>query len=752
MKKAKKVLKIIGIILGVLVLLIGLSLLLISPIAKAYIQKHDKELVGREITIDKLRVNVLAGKVKIQGLTLYEDDAQHAFVQLGDFETSVKLRDLLHRQLTVEKLWLLGLKVNIEQNRTWFNFNSLIDYFASDEPKEEKTEKSDFGVTLYDILIDSSYIRYADVAIGSEFLLNDIALKVPKIDLASLKSQMGLDLVVGKDANLHTQLHLSENAEDYILNMQLDNLDLNIIEPYLKQSLAVDSVCGKLDFNLQALGHTEHILDFDLTGDITLRDIAVEDNTGYLIGTIDSINTAIQKFSIDENYLNLKRLKLSGIHTEYIVKADNSTNFDIILGKKRVYNDTTIFEKIADTIAAEFNEVQENKSLKILVQDLKLTNSRVYYEDNTLPSPFQYEITDINMSSKNFNFNGENNVQLRALLNQMGKLNVVWKGQVTSLDNHNLTLMLNNLKLSDFSPYSIQFFGYPLENGTLSFNSQNIITNRQLKGINKLEIAEPKAGDKLKDFEPEIKHVPLKLGLYLLTDKENKLKIDLPVSGSLDDPEFSYKRALLNVLGSMIVKVCTAPFRLLSANDEVQYIEYDMLHFDFTALEYSQIDELAATMLEKPELNLTLEQRVNYNEVIQALCDIQLQRDYYRSKHPEIQTTGMDFLTNEEIRAIKLNDKDLMEYATQFAEEGKTVQSKQEVEEIALKLFGDKSDELLTRMIERKNSKLMSYLTATKGVPVSRITINAPSLEAMKDYDKACRYEIHAGLGDEKFE
>ena len=148
------------------------------------------------------------------------------------------------------------------------------------------------------------------------------------------------------------------------------------------------------------------------------------------------------------------------------------------------------------------------------------------------------------MTSRNFNFNGENNVQLRALLNQMGKLNVVWKGHVTSLDNHNLTLMLNNLKLSDFSPYSIQFFGYPLENGTLSFNSQNIITNRNLKGINKLEIAEPKAGDKLKHFEPEIKHVPLKLGLYLLTDKDNKLAVDLPVSGSLDDPEFSYKRAL----------------------------------------------------------------------------------------------------------------------------------------------------------------------------------------------------------------
>lgn len=752
MKKAKKILKILGIVLGVLVLLIGLALLLISPIAKAYIQKHDKELVGREITIDKLRVNVLAGKVKLQGLTLYEDDAQHAFVQLGNFETSVKLRDLLHNQLTVEKLWLQGLKVNIEQNRTWFNFNSIIDHFASDQPKEKESEPSNFGVTLYDILVDSSYIRYADVAVGSEFLLNDIALKVPKIDFSTLKTNVGLDLILGKDAHLHTQLRLSENAEDYILKMQLENLDLNVIEPYLKQSLAVDSVRGKLDFNLQALGRTEHILDFVTKGDITLRNIAVRDNTGYLIGTIDSINTDIHQYSISQNVLDLDRLKLSGVRTEYIVKADNSTNFDIILGKKKAYNDTTIFEKLGDTIAAEFNEVQENKQLRITVKDLRLVNSRVYYEDNTLPSPFQYEITDITMTSRNFNFNGENNVQLRALLNQMGKLNVVWKGHVTSLDNHNLTLMLNNLKLSDFSPYSIQFFGYPLENGTLSFNSQNIITNRNLKGINKLEIAEPKAGDKLKHFEPEIKHVPLKLGLYLLTDKDNKLAVDLPVSGSLDDPEFSYKRALLKVLGSMIVKVCTAPFRLLSADDEVQYIEYDMLHFDFTALEYSQIDELAATLLEKPELTLVLEQQINYNEVIQSLCDIQLQRDYYRSLHPELQTSGMDFLTNEEIRSIKLNDKGLMEYASTFAEEGKTVQSKQDAEEIALKLFGDKSDELLTRMMERKNNKLSSYLTATKGVQAGRFTINAPSLESMKAYDKTCRYVIHAGLGDEIFE
>ena len=86
----KKFWKIILIIIGVIVLLVAITLLLAGPIAKHYIQKHDTELVGREITIDKLRVNPFAGKIKLTGFTLYEDDGQHAFVQIGEFKTNVK--------------------------------------------------------------------------------------------------------------------------------------------------------------------------------------------------------------------------------------------------------------------------------------------------------------------------------------------------------------------------------------------------------------------------------------------------------------------------------------------------------------------------------------------------------------------------------------------------------------------------------------------------------------------------------------
>lgn len=742
----KKVLKIIGFFLGGVVLLVILALFLVSPIAKSYIQKHDKELLGREVTIEKLRINVLAGKVKIQDLVVYEDDDISPFFRLDKFETKIKLRDLLHSQLTVKRLLLSGLKVLIEQDRTWFNFNSLIEHFASDEPKPEKKE-SNFGVLLQDILIDHSIIRYVDLSIGSEFLLNNLTIRIPSIDLSTLKTNVGLDLCIGDSAMLHTQFHLSENAEEYVVDLQLNNLALDIIEPYLKQSLAVDSLRGRANFDLHALGNTEHILDFDLTGGIALHDLSLQDSEGYRLGYIDTIYAGIQKFNMNQNYLDLGRLYLSGIRSEYITHPDRSTNFDIVMGKNKVHSDTTIFEKIGDTIAAEFAEVQERKPLRILVEDLCLDNTHLLYADSTLPEPFLYEISGLKLTSDNFKLNGTNTVRLEALLNQSGKLDVIWKGDLNSLDNHNLTLMLSNLKFSDFSPYSIQMFGYPLEKGTLSFHSQNVVTNGNLTGINKVQIADPKVGDKWKDFEPQLSRIPLKLGFYLLTDKDDKLHLEVPISGNLNDPEFSYWKMAMKVLGNLVVKVATAPFRLLSSDDDHQYLSFNLLQHDFTAEEYSQLDDMADFMLGKPEMTIVLDQKVNFNDLVQQFSDLQLQRDFYLSQHPEIDSAGIDFLTNEAIRSIKLTDKGLFEFASQFAEKG-SVNSKKDVESVALSRYAETSSNLVTRVLEHRNELLLAYLIHVKGLKESQISIKTPDPSSMSDYKKDCRYEIVVNSSD----
>lgn len=740
--------KILFIVLGSIVGLVLAVLLLVSPIAKWYVEKHDTELVGREITIGGLWVNVFNGTVKIDDLTLYEDDGATPFVQFAQFDTKIKLRDLLDKKLVVQHLLLSELKVNIEQDRTWFNFNSMLDHFKSDEPKPEKEESSDpFGLIFNDITIDRSNIRYADISVGSEFNLHDISIYVPSIDLSSLKTNVGLDLLLNESATLHTDLKLSENADEYFLNLKLKNLGLEVVKPYVKQLLAIKDLEGRVGLDLQAKGTTEHILDFDLTGEINFNDITMNDTIGYNLGFVDSIYANIDKFNMNDNFLNFNSIYITGIQSAYLVYPDSTTCFDILSGKNRQHTDTTIYEKLADTIAAEFVEVQENKRLRINIDDFRFDKVDFVYEDQTLPDTFRFEISDLSLTSSHFNLDDNNTMRLRANLNKLGKLTAAWSGNVHGLENHNLTLMLSNLKLADFSPYCVSMFGFPLEDGTLSFNSQNIISNGQLEGINKLQLAQPKVGDRLKDFEPQIPKIPLKLGFYVLTDKNNNCNLELPISGDLNDPEFSYKKAILKVFTTLLVKVATSPFRLLEGDDNGQYIPFDIIGMDFSATEYTLIDNVASTLTTLPDVSVELEQQVNYDDAIERLSVMQLQRAYFIEQHPEIDSTGIDYLTNEAIRAIKLNDKGLMEFAKQYSE--KRHLNKKDIESIAVELFKDQAEERLPKLIFRRNDVLLNYLTNTKGVPANRVKISSMNEDQMREYNKDTRYEVHITIPDE---
>ena len=215
--------KVLLTILGIIVGLVLAVLLFVSPIAKWYVEKHDTELIGREVTIGSLWINVFHGSVNIKDLTLYEDDGVRPFVQFEQFKTKIQLKELLNKKLVVKRVLLSKLDINIEEDRTWFNFNSMIDHFKSDEPKPEK-EKSvsePFGLIFNNINIEKGHIHFIDYSIDNEFNLDDISITIPSVDLATLKTNVGLNLLINNDARLHCDLDLSEHAESYILDVNL---------------------------------------------------------------------------------------------------------------------------------------------------------------------------------------------------------------------------------------------------------------------------------------------------------------------------------------------------------------------------------------------------------------------------------------------------------------------------------------------------------------------------------------------------
>ena len=732
----KKAFKIPLIILGVVVVLLVAANFLAAPMTKKYTEKHDKEWIGREVNIGKIDVNLFTGNVKIKDLTLFEENDTTPFVSFERFETKIRWRDLFNRRLQIKQATISGLNINVEQDHDWFNFNSLMERLVSDSTNNEPFN---FGLILNDILLDKSDIRYADLALGNEVLLRDISLRIPSIDLSDLKTDVGLDLSLSDNGTLHTDIRLSDNGKKYTINLKLDNVDVAFMEPYLQQYYPIDLLDGLVHLDLVAQGSTDHIIDFDLMGNIALNKVTLQDTTGNSLGTVDSVFAQIRRLRLDDKVLDLDQLYVSGLNTAYIIHGDSTSNFDLVLNSN-FYPNSTEMEPVLNMIMVE-NE--EGKPWKINIDDLKLDQAKVKYEDCTLSDTFQYVISDISLTSKQFSSDGDNAIQMQAALNKVGKLHLNWQGRFNGRDNHNLTLMLSNVKVADFSPYAVQLFGFPIENGTLSFRSQNVISNGNINGINKLQIASLKLGDKVKRFHPQYEKVPLKLGFYLLSDKHNNVSLDLPVKGNLNDPTFSYGKTLGTVFSNLLTKAAAAPFHLMTdADNNLKYIPFHPLQFDFSPEQYIMIDNVVATLQSRSDLGIILEEQVQYNEVIQQLCIMQLQRDYYLSTHPDMKPTAIDFMTNEAIRSIKLTDKGLWDFAAQKSKK-KKIHSKKDVETVAYELYHDKSETILPRVMNRWNKLLSDYLYNAKGLSPEQISVTMIDSCLMKSFVKPSRYEMH---------
>lgn len=728
----KKAVKIPLIVLGSIIGLLLVVLLLLSPIAKSYLEKHDQELMGRELSMGKLWVNPFSGTVKIKDLTLCEEDGTTPFVHFDRFTTTIKLRELLNHRLWVKRATLSGLNVNVEQDRDWFNFTSLLEQFSSDTTQ---ARSSGIGLVFNEINIENGSIRYADLSLGNELLLRDIALLIPSIDLSEMKTDVGLDLSLADNATLHTNLRLSENGKKYYINMNINHLGLEIIEPYLQQNFPVDLLTGWADLDLEAEGVTDHIMDFDMKGSLVLNDVALQDTDERPLGVMDSVFAEIKRLQLNDKVLDLGTLHLSGLNAKYIVASDSTSNFDFLFQR-----DTIEMALELDTISIP---VEEPKSWKVSIDDLTLDQTEVLYEDHTLPEVFHYEISDINLTSKRFTLDGDNSIHLQAMFNHVGKLFVNWHGTLQGLDNHNLTLMLSNVQVADFSPYTMQMFGVPVESGTLSFRSQNVISDGNIKGVNKLQTASLKLGDKNKKIHPKFPKVPLKLGVYLLADRHNNISVDLPVSGNLNDPKFSYRKTLRKVFFNVLAKVSASPFRLMTDEDNnLKYIPFDPLQFDFSPEQYVMLDNVVVTLQSRSDLAIILEEQVQYEEVVKELCISQLKRDYYLSIHPNMKFSDLDFLSSEAIRSIKLNDKGLCDYAKQYSKK-KKLRSAKDVTSVACEVYRDKSEKILPRLMERRNELLSDYVWNVKGLTPEQISVTTIDASLMKSFVKPSRYEMH---------
>lgn len=206
-----------------------------------------------------------------------------------------------------------------------------------------------------------------------------------------------------------------------------------------------------------------------------------------------------------------------------------------------------------------------------------------------------------------------------------GKLNPLGKPAYSDIK-----IAFKNIDLQPGAgPYVGKFAGYELSRGSLNVDVDFKLQNRAINSSNVVTLDQFFLGAKTNS--PDATKLPVGLALALLRDSSGKIVIDLPVKGSLDDPNFKIGRVLLRVLGNVLVKAATSPFSLLGAafgggGDELAYQEFTAGASTLDEADVKKLTTVAKALTARPALNLDLEGAYDPVTDLAALRLVQLEQ------------------------------------------------------------------------------------------------------------------------------
>ena len=244
-------------------MLIVIAAIAVSPVAKNYIEKHDRELIGRSIRMERLRMNIFTGRLRIEGLRIGGSEDSTTFFRLDSFEMRMRLWPLLGNRVLVKKISFAGPDVKIYQRGNAFSFDDITARFAGDTTAvaatPEKTSKP-WEIGIYDISIRNGRVFYKDLALDAEWGMNDLNLHIPGVYFSGEKTDVGAVLNFAEGGSLSTDVGYNIESSEFDIGIRLQDFALAGTLPYFRQSLDVTAVDGRLSADIRLRGNTEHLL------------------------------------------------------------------------------------------------------------------------------------------------------------------------------------------------------------------------------------------------------------------------------------------------------------------------------------------------------------------------------------------------------------------------------------------------------------------------------------------------------------
>ncbi len=310
----------------------------------------------------------------------------------------------------------------------------------------------------------------------------------------------------------------------------------------------------------------------------------------------------------------------------------------------------------------------------------------------------------------------------------------------------------DGVELTHLTPYSSKYTGYPIIKGRLTMDVHYALDQGKLNADNHIFLSQLTFGDRVQG--KGISHLPVKLAVALLKDSQGNIDVDVPVTGSLSDPQFSFGRLIWRAFVNLIGRAVTSPFRLIASamggnHQDLGYVEFAPGSNVLDAQTQDRLTQIAKILTDKSSLNLDIIGRVDPQFDENGLRKVMMQEQV---THEMAKDRGGD--ENDVAVLSKLSPDDYNKYLTKAYKHAKfskprdliglTKSQPPDVMEKLLQTNVQVDQDALRHLAERRADAVRQWLRGK--LDDKRVFVSAPKLDAKGIDDKGKTTRVDFGL------
>ena len=610
MKKTTKKIVIVSFI--ILFLVVGLTIVFISPLTKYLVQKYDEKYTGREITMDWAYVNPFTGYFHFSNLKIHELKSDSLFFSSDNLKLNISLLKLISSTIEISELTLDHPIGTVIQNKNDFNYTDLIEKFM---PDKLDTTVSGWRFSILKVKIEGGEIHYLENQIPINYF-------VKELNIESSGMQWDVDTVAGTfsflsgigTGSVKGDFNVNLKTKNYKYDLVVKKFDLNIIEQYMKELANYGTFRANLDADIKAIGNLNDERDVTLKGMLAINDFHFgKDRTeDYL--SWDKFVMAIKDLSPNKHLYIYDSVALIRPYFKYEM-YDSTDNLQAMFGK-----DGANVSEVADD-NSKFNLIIEiARTVKVLARNffqsyyrinrLAIYDGDLKFNDFSLNENFSAKLDPFNFIADSIDKNRTwVTASLKSGIKPFGDASVSVKINPKDTSDFDMQYHFRNISAASFNPYLISYTSFPVDRGKIELNGTWNVRNGEIKSVNHLLVIDPRVTKRVKKKHAD--WIPLPLIFSFIREYGNVIDYEIPITGSFKNPKFHLKDVIFDLIGNIFVKPVKTAYRM-----EVKEVEYDIeksLTFKWPTLQTSIlssqkkfVNKIESFLADNPQASITI--------------------------------------------------------------------------------------------------------------------------------------------------